>query len=214
MADRLKVNPESPEPEVMKHAAELVQRGGVIGYPTETSYGLGADALNPAAREKVFAMKGRSSERQLPLVVSGLDQLATLCHPIPASVLLLADRFWPGPLTIVVPLRTSLRKVMSGETSIAVRVSGLAVARHLPRIAGCSLTATSANQSGEPPAHTAAEVVEYFGDQLDLILDGGGTSGTRPSTLVDLQGAQPVLVRAGPIDFDEVLHALRGKPLP
>jgi len=214
VSDRIKVNPDSPDPEVMKHAAELVRRGGVIGYPTETSYGLGADALNIKAREKIFAMKGRRTGRQLPVVVYGLDQLATLCDPIPASVRLLAERFWPGPLTVVVPLRAPLQEVLGGETSVAVRVSGLAVAQELPRAAGCSLTATSANESGKPPAQTADEVAELFGVQLDLILDGGRTSGTRPSTIVDLQGVEPLLLRAGPVDFDEVQQALSGGSLP
>ena len=86
MPDRIKVNPDLPEPEVIEQAAELVRQGAVIGYPTETSYGLGADALNVAARERIFAMKGRGSEKQLPVVVYGLDQLAALCDPIPASV--------------------------------------------------------------------------------------------------------------------------------
>ena len=214
MSDRIKVNPDLPEPEVIEHAAELVRQGAVIGYPTETSYGLGADALNFAARERIFAMKGRGSEKQLPVVVGGLDQLAALCDPIPASVRLLAERFWPGPLTVVVPLRARLREALGGETSVAVRVSGLAVARELPRAAGCSLIATSANESGKAPARTADEVAEFFGARLDLILDGGSTSGTRPSTIVDLQSVEPLLLRAGPVDFDEVLQALRGESLP
>jgi L-threonylcarbamoyladenylate synthase len=198
----------------MEHAAELVRRGGVIGYPTETSYGLGADALNTTARERIFVMKGRRSGRRLPVVVYGLDQLATLCDPIPASVRLLAERFWPGPLTVVVPLRAPLREALGSETSVAVRVSGLAVARELPRAAGCPLTATSANESGKPPAQNADEVAEFFEAQLDLILDGRPSSGTRPSTIVDLQGVEPLLLRAGPVDFDEVQQALRGESLP
>ena len=214
MSDRIKVNPDSPEPGVMKHAAAIVRRGGVIGYPTETSYGLGADALNIQARERIFLMKGRPSGRQLPLVVYSLDQLATLCVPIPASANLLAERFWPGPLTVVVPLRASLQEVLGGETSIAVRISGLAVARQLPRAVGCSLTATSANESGKPPAQTADEVDQFLGGQLDLILDGGRTSGTQPSTIVDLQGVAPLLLRAGPVDFDEVQHVVNGGAMP
>ena len=214
MSDRIKINPESPEPDVMRHAAGLLRRGAVIGYPTETSYGLGADAFNNVARERIFVIKGRGSERQLPVVLYGLDQLATLCAPIPASVRLLAERFWPGPLTVVVSLRAPLRQVLGGEASVAVRVSGLAVARELPRASGCPLIATSANESGKPPAQTADEVAEFFEPRLDLILDGGRTSGTSPSTIVDLQGVEPLLLRAGPVDFDEVRQALVGESLP
>jgi L-threonylcarbamoyladenylate synthase len=210
----VKVDPDRPEPRVIQRAAKLLRRGGVVGYPTETSYGLGADVLNREACDRIFAMKGRDPEKALSVIVPDLDQVASLCHPVPLPVRLLAERFWPGPLTLVVPLRPELGQALRGESSVAVRVSGLAVARELARAAGCSLTATSANRSGEPPARSADEVSKTFGPQLDLILDGGGTFGSRPSTIVDLLGRKPRLLREGPVDFGEVLQALRGRPSP
>lgn len=210
----LAVDPHRPDPDLVRRAADLVRRGGVIGYPTETAYGLGADALDREARERVFALKGRERGKPLPIIVSDIDQLASLCDPVPDSVRVLADRFWPGPLTVVIPLRSELRNAFDGEVTVAVRVSGLFLARELARVSGTCLTATSANRSGDMPARNANQVAAAFGDRLDLILDGGKSSGLRPSTIVDLVGGEPRLVREGPIVFDEVLQALSGGSAP
>jgi len=209
----VRVNPLRPQPDVVRRSAELLRQGGVIAYPTETSYGLGADALNRQARERILAMKGRHPDKALPVIVSDLDQLAALCSPVPSAVAVLAKRFWPGPLTLVVPLRPELRDAFGG-TSVAVRVSGLPLARQLARASGCCLTATSANPSGQPPARNAREISKTLGSALDLILDGGTTSGGRPSTIVDLVGGEPRLLRVGPVAFDEVLQALKDEAAP
>jgi len=208
----IEVDPDRPQSELVRQAADRVRRGGVIGYPTETAYGLGADALDRVARERVFAIKGRDRDKALPVIVSDLDQLVSLCDPIPQTVRVLANRFWPGPLTLVVPLRRELQDGFGGGTSVAVRVSGLALARELARVSGCCLTATSANLSGEEPARSARQVLATFGAELDLILDGGEASELRPSTIVDLTGDAPRLQREGPVVFDEVLQALRAAP--
>jgi len=210
----VKVDVEQPRADVVREAVELIRHGGVIGYPTETAYGLGADAMNGDARERIFAMKGRGRDKALPIIVSDLDQLAAICHPIPRMVHVLAARFWPGPLTLVVPLRSELREGFGGGTSIAVRVSGLTLARELARVSRCCLTATSANRSGGEPARNAGQVLATFGDALDLVLDGGEVSGLAPSTIVDLIGETPRLLRAGPVHFDEILQALRSEAAP
>jgi L-threonylcarbamoyladenylate synthase len=210
----VKVDARQPRPEVIREAAELIRHGGVIGYPTETAYGLGADAMNGDSRERIFAMKGRMREKALPIIVSDLGQLGAICHPIPRRVRVLAARFWPGPLTLVVPLRSELRERFGGATSIAVRVSGLALARELARVSRCCLTATSANRSGGEPARNAGQVSATFGDELDLILDGGEVSALTPSTIVDLTGEAARLLRVGPVPFDEILQALRSEAAP
>ena len=204
----VEVNADRPQVEIVRWAADRVQRGGVIGYPTETAYGLGADVLHRGARERIFAIKGRDRDKALPVIVSDLDQLAFLCRPIPARVGALAKRFWPGPLTLVIPVRRELQDDLDGA-SVAVRVSGLALARELARVSGCCLTATSANRSGGVPARSARDVWTTFGSELDLILDGGDVAGLRPSTIVDLMGEEPRLLREGPVVFDAVLQALR-----
>jgi len=204
----LPVDSNRPDPGIVRRAADLVRRGGVIAYPTETAYGLGADALDREACERVFSLKGRERTKALPVIVCDLGQLASLSSPIPDTVRVLAGRFWPGPLTVVVPLRPELRDVFDGETTVAVRVSGLPLARELARVSGRCLTATSANLSGGEPARSATQVSATFGDRLDLILDGGKTSDLRPSTIVDLVGDEPRLIREGPVVFDEVLQAL------
>jgi len=206
----IKVDVERPEADVVRHAADLISRGGVIGYPTETAYGLGADAMHGDARERIFAIKGREQDKPLPVIVSDLDQLAALCEPLPSSLPILASRFWPGPLTLVVLLRPELREAFGGNASLAARVSGLPLARELARAADCCLTATSANRSGGEPARNARDVVATLGDELDMILDGGEVSRLAPSTIVDLTSEAPRLLRAGPVAFDEVLQALRG----
>jgi L-threonylcarbamoyladenylate synthase len=214
VVDIVKVDPRAPDPALIRESARLLQRGAVIGYPTETFYGLGADARNRAARERIFAVKGRQRDKALSVIVSDADRLAFLCEKVPPPVAVLAARFWPGPLTLVVPLRRELRVSFGGGDSVAVRVSGLPLARELARAAGCCLTATSANRSGEPPADNARELSKTLGSELDLILDGGPTPGDRPSTIVDVTGGEPRLVRDGPVAFDDVLQTLRDGAVP
>ena len=210
----IEVNPEQPRLETVRQAADCVRHGGVIGYPTETAYGLGANALDRVARQRIFAMKGRDRDKPLPVIVANLEQLGVLCRPISPKVRVLAGRFWPGPLTLVLPVRRELQGNLGGTTSVAVRVSGLALARELARVSGCCLTATSANRSGEQPAQSARKVWATFGTGVDLILDGGDTSGLPPSTIVDFMRDEPRLLREGPVVFEEVLQALRARPVP
>jgi L-threonylcarbamoyladenylate synthase len=185
-----------------------------MAYPTETFYGLGADVLDPRGCERIFAMKGRGAAKGLPVIIAAMDQLEPLCEPLPKAVGLLAEHFWPGPLTLVLPLVSNPGGGLAGRKSVAVRVSGLALARELARAAECLLTATSANLSGDPPADVANAVEERLGTQLDLILDGGATGGERPSTIVDLCRPEPQLVREGAVDWARILQVLRGQSLP
>lgn len=190
------IDAERPQKDAIERAAAIVRGGGVVAYPTETFYALGASAENEGARERLFALKGREAQKLLPVIVADVDALARLAA-LSARALSLAERFWPGPLSLVLPRK-------SGRGTIAVRVSGCRAARELAAAAG-PLTATSANRSGEPPATTAAAVEAVFGDALDLVLDGGPTPGGLPSTLVDLTSDEPVLLRKGAVDFQEVL---------
>jgi L-threonylcarbamoyladenylate synthase len=156
--ERLKVDPRRPEREVVDYAALLIRRSGVVAYPTETFYGLGADALDAAASERIIEIKGRDVGKPLPLIVADLAQIGVLSEVLPSSVRPLAEKFWPGPLTLVIPIRSGLGGALEGRSTAAVRVSGLPLARELARAVGGPLIATSANPSTGAPARSAEEV--------------------------------------------------------
>jgi len=191
-------------PELLDQAAVILRDSGVIVFPTETFYALGARAQDAAACARVFSLKGREEGKLLPLIVADLDQVLRITAGPQAAVEKLASRFWPGPLTLVLPARPGLW----GWPTLAVRVSSSAVAREIARRIGGPLTATSANRSGEFPAETAEAVEAEFGSNVDLILDAGRTPGGAPSTIVDLSVEKPVLLRPGAVDFEQVLQAL------
>ncbi len=194
---------EQPQGDVLAQACRVLDEHGVVALPTETFYGLAVSVFDRVACERVFELKGRPPTKALPCIVSGIEQLETVASEIPALAKELSTRFWPGPLTLIVPARATVAAASETGT-IAVRVSSLPLARELAAIAG-PVTATSANVSGAPPATTADEVLAQLGDSVDLVLDGGATPGGPASTIVDLTGATPALVREGAIAFRDVL---------
>lgn len=204
----LEVDPHRPAKPVLEAAVAVLRKGGIVAFPTETFYGLGADAGSREACGRLFELKGRPKEKAFPCIVSGISQLTDLAAHLLPEALSLARRFWPGPLTLVVAARPGLAAAAS-DGSIAVRASSLVLARNLAAALGGPLTATSANRSDSPPATTAPEVLAEIGDGLDLILDGGPSPGGLPSTIVDVRTMPPRLVRTGRIAFEEVLRASR-----
>lgn len=207
-AKTLVVDPREPDPRIVEEAVRVLSEDGVILYPTETFYGLGVDARSRAACDRVFELKGRPPEKALPCIVSGVPQLEESARNLKAGALQLARRFWPGPLTLVVEARPGL--AASSQTGgLAVRASGLRLARDLAEALGAPVTATSANRTGSPPATTAEQALSDLGSGLDLILDGGPCPGGLPSTIVDVRDSPPRLVRVGKVPFEEVELALR-----
>jgi L-threonylcarbamoyladenylate synthase len=170
----------------LEAAVAALGRGQIVAYPTETFYGLAVDAADPAAIERLYALKGRGAEKALSLIVAG-DMLAGLVSEIPAVAARLISAHWPGPLTLVLPARPGLPAGLVDDGCVAVRESPHALARALVQGLGRPITATSANRAGQPPARTAAEVRAAFA-QGCLVLDGGETAGGRPSTLVRVRG--------------------------
>jgi L-threonylcarbamoyladenylate synthase len=205
--ERLKVDPYRPDGEVLDHAARMIGEGAVVAYPTETYYGLGANAFDATACGRIIELKGRDWRKRLPLIVSDLEQIRLLSDELSPSLKRLAEVFWPGPLTLVIPVRSGLGGGLVNQSTAAVRVSGLPLARELALAAGWPLTATSANASDRAPAQSARDV-DYVGGGVDLLLDGGPTAGGRPSTIIDVSGAEPKLLRSGPVEFEDVLKAL------
>jgi L-threonylcarbamoyladenylate synthase len=205
----LSITPDAPEPALIARAAEILRGGGIVAYPTDTVYGLAVDPRSVNAVEQLFSVKGRDAAAAIPLIASSIEDVEHVGKMTEAD-LRLARAFWPGPLTLVVSARESISpRVTGGGTTVAVRVPAHAVARALALGAGFPITATSANRSGRPPSVTSDEVAAAFGDDIDLLLDGGPTVGGPPSTIVEMEDNGPRLLRVGAIAWDRVLESLK-----
>ena len=210
MSSILSINPEAPDPEALRAAAEAVRRGGVIAYPTETVYGLGADPFCEAAIDRVFGLKGRDAAKALILLIRGDLDLPRVASEVPETARRLMAAFWPGPLTLVLKASPHLPKLLlGGGDTVAVRVSSHPIARAITDLVAGPVTSTSANRSGQLPARSAADVSTIFGDGIDLIVDGGPSPDDRPSTVVDVSGTLPILLREGKIEAKTIEAAGR-----
>jgi L-threonylcarbamoyladenylate synthase len=190
------------DPVSIAEAAERILRGEVVAYPTETLYGLAVHARQPHAVERLLALKGRASSQAIALLVADAAMLAGLVARLPAAAERLIARYWPGPLTLVLPAAPGLAPALCGPGGgVGVRVSSDPVASALVRAVGAPITATSANASGAPPATTAAEAALAG---VTFCLDGGARRAA-PSTVVELLGEQPRILRAGAIPPEEIL---------
>lgn len=193
-------------------AAACLRQGGVVGFPTETVYGLGAAATDVAAVRRVFAIKGRPADHPLIVHLASRDWLADWARNIPAAAFLLAERFWPGPLTLVLPRQPHVADaVTGGQASVALRVPAHPVARALLEAAG-ALVAPSANRFGRISPTTAEHVQEELGSAVDMLLDGGPCEIGVESTVISLLGDAPALLRPGGITVAQ-LEAVLGRPL-
>ncbi|MEX2271860.1 MAG: L-threonylcarbamoyladenylate synthase [Vicinamibacterales bacterium] len=191
------------DPQALDRAADVIARGGVVAVPTETFYGLAADAAHADAVARIFEIKGRPATLALPLVAASLQQVIDLLGSLDAQSEKAARIFWPGPLSLV---------LSAGNRTVAIRVPAHDFVRALAGRAGVLLTATSANKTGAPPAETARAVAASLEGLVDLIIDGGPTPGGKPSTIADLRGvggAAPRLVRDGAVAWSRVLESLQ-----
>ncbi len=196
----IRIDPSAPGPQLLAHAASILRRGGLVAFPTETVYGLGANALDPEAVARIFAAKGRPDFN--PLIVHVLDTPAArdLASGWPESAELLAAAFWPGPLTLVLPKRDIIPDVVTaGLPDVALRVPSHPVTRALLRTAAIPIAAPSANRYMELSPTIAAHVERALGERVELVLDGGPTRVGIESTVVDLCGPIPLLLRPGVI---------------
>jgi L-threonylcarbamoyladenylate synthase len=207
VARTLSVDPQDPEAAVVAEALRVLREGGVVAYPTETFYGLAVDARSAAACRRLFELKGRPEEKAFPCIVSGLAQLRETATRLEAAALELAQKFWPGPLTLVVQARQGIA-ASSADGGIAVRASSVRLARDLAESLEAPITATSANPSGETAATAVHEVAGSLAGGVDLILDGGPCPGGLPSTIVDVRESRPRLLREGKVSFADVMRAL------
>jgi L-threonylcarbamoyladenylate synthase len=207
----LSITANLPDETVIVRAADVLRRGGLVAYPTDTLYGLAVDPRRDDAVARLFAAKGRGASSAVPLIAASIDQ-AREAASFGDRELQLARTFWPGPLTIVLPARSGLAAaLLGGGTTVALRVPAHAVARALAAAFDFSITATSANRSGNPPAATGGGVAAAFDiapDLLDVLLDAGAVTGGPPSTIVEMAESGPRLVRAGAVAWNRVLESL------
>jgi L-threonylcarbamoyladenylate synthase len=205
----------SDSPASINEAVRLLKQGGLIAFPTETYYGLGVDPFNIQALQRLFAVKGRQTDKAILVLTENPAQLPCLVQEIPPPFHHLMQQFWPGPLTLVCPARSEIPAALtSGSGTIGVRQSSHVLAARLVQTLGGPITATSANLSGAVPAVTARQVQEFFGDQLDCILDGGPTPGGAASTLVAWDGQKLCCLRDGVLPFKTLLAAFSSPSFP
>ena len=192
----------------IQQALAVLKNGGILAFPTDTVYGLGALAFDSAAIESIYVAKDRPIEKAIPILIGDLSNLDQIADNIPDMALRFAARFWPGPLTCIVPKKQTLPPAISATFTVAVRIPNHADALALLRAAG-PMAVTSANISGQPSPSTAEEVYAQLNSRIPLILDGGKTPGGVPSTLVDCTGNEPIILREGPISLAELLSAMK-----
>ena len=192
--------------EALPRALDILRHGGLVAFPTDTVYGLGALAFNGKAVESIYLAKDRPVEKAIPVLIWDITDIEKIAENISDRAHRLASRFWPGPLTVLVPKKPSLPESISATSTVAVRVPDHSVARDLLRAAG-PMAVTSANISGQASPPTAEDVFAQLNGRIALIIDGGRTPGGVPSTLVDCSGDEIKILRAGPITLEELLSA-------
>ena len=190
-------------------AAEIIRNGGLVAIPTETVYGLGANGLDENAVASIFAAKGRPQDNPLILHVAQSSEIEKFCHSIPASAYTLAEKFWPGPLTMVLPARDIVpKRTTGGLNTVAVRCPDNDTTRAIIQLSGVPIAAPSANLSGKPSTTTAAHVLHDHDGKIDAIVDGGPCRVGVESTIVDLTDARPRLLRPGGITPEQLMEVL------
>ena len=196
----LKINPDNPETELLQQAANIIINGGVIGYPTETIYGLGADALNKIAVEKIYNLKGREKNKPILILAENIKQVKQLTASFPEAAEILAKELWPGPLTMVFQAAENLSNLLTGDNrTIGIRISDNKICQELLKLCGVPITSTSANISGRLNPVSAVEVESTFGNKLDLIIDGGQNHSRTPSSVVSVLAGSVDVIREGAI---------------
>ena len=193
----------------IKKAISILKKGGVVAYPTDTVYGLGACMTDTAAVDRIFQVKGRPKGMALPVLLADKVQMESIVTSVPMSALRLADEFFPGALTIILPKSDIVPDIITGGgRTVAFRIPDHPVPLALIKGLGKPIVGTSANLSGQPSALTAAEVQAQIGDKIDMVIDGGRCPGGIESTVIDLSGKKPVVRRQGAISIEKLRKIL------
>lgn len=209
-AEIVKISSDTPESSLVKYAADQIRSGEVLGMPTDTFYGLAADPFNLRAVERVYEIKSRSRHKPLSLLIEHVDQAEEFARPLPDDFQLLARRFWPGPLTMIVPAASQLPlKVTANTGNVALRVPSAEIPLAVVRAAKIPITATSANLSGAVECSTAEQVRDQLHDRISLIVDGGVSPRATLSTIVHFnQDGSWEIIREGAIPAKDIIEAL------
>ena len=194
-------------PIALTHAADILNHGGLVAFPTDTVYGLAVLPFQEENVERLFIAKGRNSDRAIAVLLGDYEQIGQVAKDIGDIARRWAQKFWPGPLTMIVPCLESIPKVLSSTPTIGVRIPNHPVALSLLRLVG-PLAVTSANISGQANTNTAQEVFDQLNGRIHLILDGGRSPGGVPSTVVDCTLAEPFLLRQGPLTMKDLIQVL------
>lgn len=185
-------------------AVSYLRRGGLVAFPTETSYGLAVDPDCALAVERLFSLKKRAADKPLLLLIEKKEQLESVVQHVPQLYWPLIEKYWPGPLTLIFPALASLSRRITGNTgTVGIRISPHPIAQELVRRMGKPITATSANMSGFPPARSAPEIDKMFGESIDYIIDGGATEALLCSTILGLHKGRLSIIRHGQIDLSK-----------
>jgi len=196
-------------PADITEAVDVLSRGGIIAFPTDTVYGLGADVRHPGAIAALYKIKERPLDRAIPVLIARAEELCGVAQKVPESAWRLAERFWPGPLTLVVRSTLSLPPILTaGAPTVAVRVPDHPVVRALIEGLGAPVAVTSANISGRPSPVTADDVLAQLEGRIALLLDGGPCPGGKDSTVVDLTAIPLRILRTGPVTADQIQTAI------
>lgn len=207
----LKINKQNPEPDKIRYAAEIIKKGGLVVFPTETVYGLGASAFNLNAVKNIFKAKGRPADNPLIVHIADISELQLLAKRPPKTAMLLIERLWPGPLTIVLKKKKAVSDIVTaGSDSVAIRMPDNRIALSLIKAAGVPLVAPSANISGKPSPTKAMDVLEDLNGRVDLIIDGGTTKIGIESTVIDITNKPPTILRPGVVTKEDI-ESLIGK---
>ncbi len=211
MSETIKINPRQPEDDLINWVVRVLRKDGVIGYPTETVYGIGSNIFSAAAVDRIYNLKNRDRSKALIVIAADILQVGDLVEEIPEAAERLMENFWPGPLTMVFRASGELMgSPFQRSHTIAIRIPDCPICLALLKSSGFPIISTSANRSNEPPAVTAEQVNEKFGDQLDLIIDGSETLSTTPSTVVDVTRLPVRVLREGAVsrlEIDTVLES-------
>jgi L-threonylcarbamoyladenylate synthase len=212
MPEVLKIDPNNLDKYLLTKAVQIIEEGGVIAYPTETFYGLGADGRNENAIERIFLIKGRDIKNPLSVIIGDRRDVGDLVEGIPEIALRLMETFWPGALTLLFTASQNVSsRLTAGTGKIGVRVSSHPIAIALAKALRHPITATSANPSGAGECTSVHEVIKCIGDKIDAVIDGGQTPGGKGSTIIDVTTHPPVILRDGTISGPLILRTLANR---
>lgn len=193
------------QPGALERATEILRRGGLVAFPTDTVYGLGAVVWEEASVDRIYQAKARPPEKAIPVLLASPDQVALLAGEVPQAIQAYARRFWPGPLTLVIPCGAHVPEIVTaGSRTVAVRVPDHPAALRLFTLVGQPLAVTSANLSGNTNPLTAQQVMEQLASRIDAVVDGGACPGGVPSTVLDLTAHPPRILRPGPVSPEQL----------